>query len=334
MKRSRIPIFLLKKATGSVITIFLVMSILFILLHSVPGGDIATRMAPFAGAEAKAEIREVWGLDKPLHQQYYVFMKKVFTLDYRLADNEEADAMDTVLFFLPYTVLLFGTATILSYVIGTYLGMTLLSEKGRMKKLVSGASIILYALPAFILALYLKTWFVFTYPIFPPVNIRLTDFGGALLVDLQSALLRDTESLGALLLAMILPLIVLVLVGLARPLFLLKDQMAVIAEEPFVMTARAKGLSEPAVRSKHLARCALLPLLNDASINVALIISGGILIEYIFDWPGIGLVLLNALKVLHYPTISAAIFLLTVIMLVSMIIMDMVNAYLDPRVVQ
>ena len=115
MKRSRIPIFLLKKATGSVITIFLVMSILFILLHSVPGGDIATRMAPFAGAEAKAEIREVWGLDKPLHQQYYVFMKKVFTLDYRLADNEEADAMDTVLFFLPYTVLLFGTATILGW---------------------------------------------------------------------------------------------------------------------------------------------------------------------------------------------------------------------------
>jgi len=66
---------------------------------------------------------------------------------------------------------------------------------------------------------------------------------------------------------------------------------------------------------------------------MALIISGGILIEYVFNWPGIGLVLLSALKVLYYPTISAAIFLLAVIMLVSMTIMDLVNAYLDPRVI-
>ncbi len=333
MKRSRIPLFLIKKAIGSVITIFLVMSILFVLLHSVPGGDIATRMAPFAGAEEKAHIRELWGLDKPLHQQYLVYIKKVFTLDYRLAEDQETDAMDMVLFFLPYTVLLFGTATVLSYLVGTYLGMMLLSEKGKMKKIVSGTSVVLYAIPAFVLAIYLRTWFVFRYAIFPPVDIRLTDLGGTLALDLGGALLTDLEAFGTLLLAMMLPLIVLVLVGLARPLFLLKDQMAQIAEEPFVMTARAKGLSESRIRSRHLARCALLPLLNDASINMALIISGGILIEYVFNWPGIGLVLLSALKVLYYPTISAAIFLLAVIMLVSMTIMDLVNAYLDPRVI-
>lgn len=307
------------------------MSLLFVLLHSVPGGDIATRMAPFAGAEAKAEIRELWGLNKPLYYQYLVYMKRVFTLDYRLADNQEVDAMDRVLSFLPYTLLLFGIATALSYLIGTFLGMRLLFEKKRWKSLVSGTSIVLYAIPAFVLAVYFRTWFVFKYAIFPPVKFRLGGFAG--FFSPNDVISTDLETMRVLLPAMVLPLIILVLVGLARPLFLLKDQMATIAEEPFVTTARAKGLSENKVRSHHLARCALLPLLNDASINIALIMSGGILIEYIFSWPGIGMVLLNALRALHYPTISAAIFLLTVIMMISMIISDFLNAYLDPRVI-
>jgi peptide/nickel transport system permease protein len=74
-------------------------------------------------------------------------------------------------------------------------------------------------------------------------------------------------------------------------------------------------------------------LLNDASINLAIMFGGGILIEYIFTWPGIGMVLLAAIVSLNYFTISACIFLLTVVLLLSMIMVDVLNAYLDPRVV-
>jgi len=122
------------------------------------------------------------------------------------------------------------------------------------------------------------------------------------------------------------------LVGLARPLLLLRDHMTLLLDEHFVLTARAKGIPENTVLSKHVARNALLPFLSDASINLALIMSGGILIEYIFSWPGIGTVLFSALKLLYYPTISAAIFLLTLILLFSMILVDIIYAYLDPRV--
>lgn len=108
--------------------------------------------------------------------------------------------------------------------------------------------------------------------------------------------------------------------------------MTLMLDEPFVLTARAKGLTEGAVLSEHVARCALLPLMSDASINIALIFSGGILIEYIFSWPGIGTQLFNALRLLYYPTIAAAIFLLTLLLLISMVIVDVINVYLDPRV--
>lgn len=323
MKKVRLFIFAAKKFIGAAITIFLVMSILFLLLHSVPGGDIVTRMHPFASAEQKAQIRELWGLDKPLFEQYVVYMKKVFTLDYRAFYDQRYDVMDALLFLLPYTLLLFGTATILSYLIGTFIGMRLLYEERFSKKFISGISIVLYAVPAFVLAVYSRTWFTFKYQIFPPVDIQFEEV---------PSFLGHLENMWMLLPAMVLPLIILVLVGLARPLLLMRDQMSIVAGEPFVLTARAKGLKENTILSRHVARCALLPLLNDAAINVALIVSGGILIEFIFTWPGIGRVLFLALKVLDYTTISAAIFLLAVILMISMVVVDILNAYLDPRV--
>ena len=330
MKRYRIPIFLTKKALDVVITIFLVMSVLFFLLHSIPGGDMVTRTCPFCPAEVKAELRELWGLDRPLYEQYLIFMKKVFTLDYRLVHDQEITSLDELLYYLPYTLLLFGTATIISYVIGIFLGIRLLSRAGdRLKTAVSGISIVFYAIPAFVFAIFFKNWFVFKYQIFPPVNIRLegptTELAGSLLFE-------HLSNLRVLLPSMMLPLIILILVGLARPLLLLKDHMALLLDEPYVLTAKAKGLTENNVLSKHVARCALLPLMSDASINLVYIISGGILIEYIFDWPGIGTRLFAALRVMYYPTIEAAIFLLAMMLLVSMTIVDVLNAYLDPRV--
>ena len=322
MNLSRISVFLGKEFIGAVITFFLVMSVLFILLHSIPGGDPVTRMYPFAPGEIKEQIREHWGLNKPLFEQYIIYMKKVFTLDYRLLDDPESNALKMLMYFLPYTLLLFGTATIISYGMGTALGMMLISE-GRGKKLITGLAIILYAIPSFLLAVYFRTWFVFKYQIFPPVELALGD---------DITVLIQFDTLKSMLPAMALPLLVLVLVGLARPLFLMRDQMTLLAEEPFVLTARAKGLPEQTVHSRHVARNALLPLLNDASINLAIVFGGGILIEYIFTWPGIGMVLLAALIRLNYFTISACIFLLTAVLLLSMMIVDLLNAYLDPRV--
>lgn len=324
MKKSKIPIFLAKKVIGAVITIFLVMSILFVLLHSVAGGDMVTRLHPFASAEDKAQLRELWGLDKPLFEQYIIFMKKVFTLDYRLTPDQETTSMDELLFYFPYTVLLFGTATITAYIIGILLGMRLLTwRRTWLKAFVSGISIFFYSVPAFVLAISFKNWLVFKYQIFPPVNIFNRE---------ASTLLEHFGNIELLLPAMVLPLIVLVLIGLARPLLLLRDHMTTLLDEPFVLTARAKGLTENTVLSEHVARCAILPLMSDCSINLALIFSGGILIEYIFSWPGIGTQLFNALRVLYYPTIAAAIFLLTLLLLFSMVIVDLLNAYLDPRV--
>lgn len=329
MRKSKFLLFAARKIGGGLITIFLVMSILFFLLHLLPGGDMVTRTAPFASTEVKNELRERWGLNEPLHIQYIYYLKHVFTLDYKLVGNQEQDALDILLVLFPFTFMLFGTATILSYVFGTFLGIRLLSGGNEwLKTAISGISIFLHGIPAFVLAIFLKNWLVFRYNIFPPATMTVT----FQFVDIIRDKIAAIESMTAFIPEMILPLIVLVLVGLARPLLLLRDHMALLVNEPFVLTARAKGLSESAVLSKHVARSALLPLLNDASINMAYIVSGGILIEYIFNWPGIGSVLFGALKIMNYPIISAGIFLLTLILIFFTFLADILNAYLDPRV--
>jgi peptide/nickel transport system permease protein len=331
MQKINLPLFVTKKILGAIITIFLVMSVLFVLLNSVAGGDMVTRMAPFAGAEVKEQLRELWGLNDPLYMQYLLFMKKVFTLDFRLTYEQTETSLDMLLFYMPYTILLFGTATIITYLIGFFMGIRLLIRKNsKVRHIVTGITVVFYAVPAFVLVVYLKNWFMFHYEIFPPITAV---FRGPDAFPDGATMMDHLRNIRILLPAMSLPLLVLIIIGLARPLILLKDHMVTLLGEPFVLTARAKGLQESTVITKHVARCALLPLLSDASINLPLIISGGILIEYLCSWPGIGTQLFYALKTLYYPVISAAIFLLTVILVLSMIIVDTLNAYLDPRVI-
>ncbi|MGC1121692.1 MAG: ABC transporter permease [Candidatus Methanofastidiosia archaeon] len=330
MNWSRLLIFAGKKAIGSLITIFLIMTIVFILMNSVPGGDPVLRRYGLASKEVQDQIREAWGLTKPLYERYVLYMKRVFTFNYELYVNQESTATDLLLPLLPYTLLLFGTATILTYVLGTFVGIRVLARKNKyVENMVAGVSIALYALPVFVLAIILKTWLVFRYELLPPVSVSISFMDGHVRSAGDLGFMRN---LGTVLPSMMLPLAVLVVVGLARPLLLIREQMATLVGEPFVTTARAKGLTENQVYSKHIARCALLPLLNDAAVNLALIVSGGIIIEYVFSWPGIGLALFEALKYLDSPVVSCAIFLLTLTLLALLFVADVVSAYLDPRV--
>lgn len=338
MRKSRMLQIAVKKVIGGVFTLFLVTSMLFFLLHAVPGGDPVDRLFPFTPQEFKEPIREEWGLNEPLIYQYATYMRKVFTLNLELFPGAEGtNAFGPILFILPLTLLLFGTAALLSYLFGTILGIVLLSSKrSRWRSGVTYTFIGFYILPAFVLGIFFKSWLVFKVQVFPPVSVAVMKgtyaFPYTLYYGISTIYMSYTELIRVLLPEMVLPLIVLVLVGIARPLLLMRDQMTITLGEPHILTARAKGLTEKTIRFKHVARCALLPLVNDASINLVYIFGGGILIEYVFSWPGVGLVLFEALKKLNYPFISACIFILTCVLVVSMIAADLLSAYLDPRI--
>ncbi|MBU7016299.1 MAG: ABC transporter permease [Theionarchaea archaeon] len=336
MKKWRLLRIAVKKIAAGLITLFLVMTMLFVLLHAVPGGDPVDRLLPFSDQVFKDRIRAYWGYDKPILYQYAVYMKKVFTFNFEILPGW-ANASDVIMYVLPITILLFGTATLISYGLGTLLGIFLLSGKeSKWRSSVVYGFLVFYVFPSFVLAIFFKSWFVFKFYVFPPVSISIAKGGdlwsiyGNVYTLMTTA--DYTDIVKTLLPEMALPLIVLVLVGIARPLLLMRDHMALTLGEPHVVTARAKGLSQRTIRFNHVARCALLPLINDASINLVYIFGGGILIEYVFKWPGVGYILFEALKMLNVPLISAAIFMLACILVVSMVVADVVSAYLDPRI--
>ena len=121
MKKWRLLRIAVKKIAAGLITLFLVMTMLFVLLHTVPGGDPVDRLLPFADQVYKDRIRAYWGYDKPLLYQYTLYMKKVFTFNFEILPGW-VNASDVIVYVLPITILLFGTATLISYGLGTLLG--------------------------------------------------------------------------------------------------------------------------------------------------------------------------------------------------------------------
>lgn len=131
---------------------------------------------------------------------------------------------------------------------------------------------------------------------------------------------------------MTLPLLTLVTIGFAGPMLVMRDSMLETMREDFVLTARAKGLPEHVVRDKHAARTALLPIATSFALAVALAVDGALITETIFSWPGMGHALLRSVIEKNFPVTMGVVLVLAAAVLVAHLIVDLLYAWLDPRV--
>lgn len=134
------------------------------------------------------------------------------------------------------------------------------------------------------------------------------------------------------LLHMALPVATLVLIGFASPMLVMRDSMLESMREDFVLTARAKGLSERSVRNRHVARTALLPIATSFALSVALVVDGAVITETLFSWPGMGHALLRAVGEKNYPVAMGVVLTAGVAVLTAHLIVDLLYAVIDPRV--
>ncbi len=318
MEKSRFMLVIQKVASGF-ITLFIVMSMLFFLMYKIPGDDVVSRMFPFVDQEMRSSIVRHWRLDGPLTYQYLTYLGRIFTLNLNPAPGVEENAFDIVLFLSRFTLLLFTPAVVLSYLLGI-VGFG--SGKGVWRKW-SAYLAIVRIVPIFVLTLILKSLFVFHFHIFPPVSIdiiqRFPSSSWNLYHEGGGGLMSETE-ICRLLPQMVLPLIILVVVGAVRVFSVLQSRSTA---GPLV---RVKGglISE---KSSHL-----LTLLDDAPFHLVYMLSGGLLIEYIFQWPGVGYVLFETLKMLNYPILWASVFCLTLIVIVTVVAVELVRMYLVKRI--
>jgi peptide/nickel transport system permease protein len=271
-------------------------------------------------AQLEIGIKEI--VEVPLWKQFVVYMKSMLTGDFGRSFYTKRNVTEELGWRIPPTFLLFGTAHIIGPIIAILLGMLLAWWRGTKTELSAIViSLFFYSMPVFWFGLILLWFFAYKLELFPLGGMKSGE------VDLHGfAYVAD------LLTHLTLPLLTLLLLSVAGMILLMRNSMMEVLGEDYIVTARAKGLSDRKIMVKHAGRTALLPVVTSIAMGVGASISGGVLTEMIFSWPGVGRLLIQSTLQQDFPVVQAAFFILALITILANVIADVLYAYLDPRV--
>ncbi len=307
------------------IIFFVILTVLFFLFRLAPGDPVTRMVDPMLTPEDARHLVEQLGLDQPLWKQYLVYVKNFFTGNLGTSFHYGEPVGNIILSKLPCTILLFTTSTLLAAFAGVLLGKISAWNKGsKLDTFLSISALIGHTLfiPWFALIVlwvlaFKAGWFPLGGMITPEVWIS----DASVIVKILDVIHH-----------MILPLFTLFCIHLGSYLLLMRSAMLGVLQEDYIITARAKGLSEKVIRNKHAAKNAALPVITSVGLSLAFSINGGALTEQIFTWPGIGRELIFAVSNNDYPLAQACFLLITAVVLVANLIVDLLYSYLDPRI--
>jgi peptide/nickel transport system permease protein len=318
--------YLLKRVLVSVVVIWALLTILFLLLKAMPG-DITTRLLnPNIKPADLQNLREQYGLDEPLWVQYLKWVRNYMVLDFGYSLRSPTPVIDLIIERLPRTLVLFTTAYLLNLTIGTLAGIEFGWKRGSVEDRTGFmGGLTLYSIPDFWLAWLLLL--VFSYQQF-----GLTWFPPGKMTPSFESAFSSVELFTGVLWHLVLPVVSLSAVGWAGYMLVMRTSMQETLGEEYIQTARAKGLSPTAVKYKHAARNAMIPVTTQAIVGIAFLIDGSVIVETVFSWPGIGALLVRSILNRNFPVALAAFFMLGVLIVALRLVTDIVYTYLDPRI--
>ncbi|HYU29428.1 MAG TPA: ABC transporter permease [Gemmatimonadales bacterium] len=295
----------------------------FLLLHLAPGDPIDIMLGPTATAEQVAAQRRAMGLDKALPAQFATWLGRFARGDWGNSIAKGRPVRAVLGDAWPATVRLVALSLLLSYLIGLVVGAVQAARSGsRTDTVLSIASVTLFAVPGYWLGLMLVL--VFTY-----WARMLPAFGAA---GLDSDYLRGGAWLIDRLRHLALPLATLTLVGIGGAARFVRGAMLETLSQPFITTARAKGLTPRRVVGHHALRNALTPIVTLLGLSLPALFSGAVFVEAVFAWPGVGRVLVEAVQARDYPVVMAATAVSAVLVVAGNMLADVLAAWLDPRI--
>lgn len=315
---------IVRRVGNGALLLFAVLILNFLLLHLAPG-DIADTIAGDMGgadAEVMEEIRARFGLDKPFHHQLGLYLARLAQGDLGYSYFFQTPVTGLILERLAATLLLVVSAQVLAIVIGTVLGVIAARRpNGATSHAVTLLALFGYSAPVFWTGIMLIILFCSIVPIFP--------VGGMIDVRVEGGwLVRGLDVLHHL----VLPMVTLASIFLALYSRLARAAMLDVLGSDYVRTARAKGLSEFLVIYKHALRNALGPVVTLAGLQFSQIISGAVLVETVFSWPGLGSLALQSILARDTPTILGILFFSSLVVVVANLLTDLVYSLVDPRI--
>jgi peptide/nickel transport system permease protein len=264
-------------------------------------------------------MRAAYGLDQPLPLQYVSWLGHLFTGDFGRSFIYKRPVIDMIQAALPNTLLLTGLALTVTILIGVPLGLLAARYRGSwIDRVIRVVGVAGHAIPEF--------WFGLMFILILSVQFRLFPVGGMLTVGKDPLDIPDRAA------HLIGPVLTLSLAGLANYSRYMRAETLEVLGQDFVRTARAKGLHENLVLFVHALRNALLPLITALGTQLAFLVSGTIVIEQVFAWPGMGRLTYDAARSKDYPIVMAVVVISSTLLLLSYIVRDVAYGVADPRV--
>ncbi len=309
-----------------VIIFFVILTVLFLLFRLAPGDPVSRMVDPDMTPEDSQRLIVQLGLDKPLGVQYLIYLKNFFTGHFGYSFHYGEPVVDIIWARLSNTILLFTTGIILSALVGVFLGKIASWHKGKKTdSIMTVGALVTHTLFLPWLALTLIWIFAYKFSWFP-INGMISE---EVWLDPDSGFIAKSLDV---LYHMVLPLSTLFLIHFGAYLLIMRSSMLETLKEDYILTARAKGLDEKTIRNKHAAPNAALPVVTSVGLSLAFSINGGALTETVFTWPGIGRELVFSVSQNDYPLAQASFLLIAIVVLLSNLVVDVLYAYLDPRI--
>jgi peptide/nickel transport system permease protein len=316
--------FLASRIIKGVIVLLAIAVLNFALIRAAPG-DPASVMAGEAGAADAVfveQLRQRFGLDRPMAEQLGLYMKSIVTLDLGFSYRQNRSVASLNGDRLPATLLLTITAFAVSLTLGTLLGALAAGRAGRWSDTaITTVALMFYATPLFWIALMSQILFSLKLGIVPNVGYETIGAG-------YSGLARALD-IGH---HLILPALTLGLFFTALYARMMRASMLETAGADYVRTAYAKGVSPATVTRRHVARNAILPVVTLAGLQAGQIVGGAILTETVFAWPGIGRLMFEALAQRDYQVLLGVFFVSSAMVVLFNLVTDVLYRFVDPRI--
>lgn len=315
--------YLLKRVGTGLVTVLLVVILNFLIIHVAPGDPVRIMVGmDKPSTEQMEEIRARYGLDQPLHVQLYRYLLTLLRGDMGTSYTYNQPVSQLILETMGPSMLLALTSCVLSFFIGTLLG--LFAARHQNTWMDTGLSYVSYlfdSMPPFWLGLMAILVFASTLHLLPTsgmVNLRNPQTGLGYVRDVLTH--------------MLLPCGTMTLIQIPGYLRLTRSSVTQVMREDYITTFRAAGMSEGHIFRRYVLKNAILPTLTVFGISLAYVVAGAALVEIVFAWPGTGRLMLNAINRRDYPLLMGIYLMISVSVAVMTMLVDIVYAALDPRI--
>jgi len=300
--------FLLRRLVMAVPVVFGISIITFLLIYYLPADPARMYAGPSATVETVARIRAELGLDDPLWQQYTRYMGRLFQGDLGFSYRKQMPVTELIASRVPYTLALVFAGIFVELLLGLPIGIYSALNSGRWPDRAGMVFALLgVSIPSFWLGLMLLYFFGYKIPIFP-----LGGAGGPM--------------------HLVLPAITAGIGGAAWYARMMRSSMLDVLSDDYVRTARAKGLRRNRVLGRHVLPNSLNPVITMAGMDIPWFIGGVVIVERIFNWPGVGRLAVEAIETVDVPLILGTVIFTAVLVVISGILIDIVQGIVDPRI--